>query len=137
MTLRRALSLLHILTQLQFVHVLLRVCSLRRIERLCIPQQPDAHASKRHTPQEYLELLDAAAWRFSWLNTCLPRSIVLCRLLRNAGHQAHLVIGARNEHSSSAGFEAHAWVEDMGGRRYDKSSSIDQEFRVLKPGSPS
>jgi hypothetical protein len=51
--------------------------------------------------------------------SCLPQALVTCRLLKQAGHRANLVIGARKPGVPSGGtadspplrFSAHAWVE--------------------------
>lgn len=40
--------------------------------------------------------------------TCLPRSLALCRLLRERGHPAEVKIGVRRE---AGQLQAHAWVE--------------------------
>lgn len=72
------------------------------------------------TPERIAWLVEAAA-RHGLLRgrlqpTCLRKSLVLYRLLRERGCQPRLVIGARSaaDHSGPARFRAHAWVEFQG-----------------------
>jgi hypothetical protein len=51
--------------------------------------------------------------------TCLPRSLVLCTLLRRRGAEATLRLGVRKQ---AGDIEAHAWVE-VGGLRLDPSGA--------------
>lgn len=72
------------------------------------------------TPQQISDLVAAATRLALPAGSCLPQSLVTCRLLTLAGYRASLVIGAK---SSTAvvpatvvgGFSAHAWVETAGG----------------------
>ena len=58
--------------------------------------------------QAVARLVGVAASRVPFRVACLPRSIVLWRLLRREGIPCELRLGAR---SGGGPFEAHAWVE--------------------------
>lgn len=63
--------------------------------------------------------------------TCLPRSLTLWFILRRAGFQGDLAIGARRDQDSDESF-AHAWVEVDGrpvGERFDVGD-IFPRFRL-------
>lgn len=57
-----------------------------------------------------LSVLARAATLLQHRPTCLARSIVLARMLRQGGRDARVVIGV----SRRGGFAAHAWVEENG-----------------------
>jgi hypothetical protein len=46
-----------------------------------------------------------------WRNTCLYRSVAVCRCLRTAGVPARLRIGVRAGETGGGNVAAHAWVE--------------------------
>ncbi len=55
----------------------------------------------------WFTLLDRLGLRLS----CLPRSLVLARMLRREGHDAHLVFGVRSDNGRR---EGHCWVSVQG-----------------------
>jgi hypothetical protein len=63
--------------------------------------------------------------------TCLRRSAVLWWLLRRAGLDAQVVLGARKEEGR---FEAHAWVE-AGGAVLNDRPDVRQFYAVFEEGS--
>jgi hypothetical protein len=48
---------------------------------------------------------------FGMPNTCLPRSLVACRLLREHGIDAHVVFGVRR---GKPDLDGHCWIEGEG-----------------------
>jgi hypothetical protein len=86
----------------------LELCSassvLRWIER--VPARTGTAASPP-TLAFYVDRVLARA-PFVWRRTCLRRAAVLAVLLRRAGHDASVVLGARRKPDGAV--EAHAWV---------------------------
>jgi hypothetical protein len=85
----------------------------RDLRRMPLPQLVDAYArSSRsradHPPRRLSRAVGRSLRIGPWQPRCLPRSLVLFRLLRAQGEAAELVIGLPREASSS---DAHAWVE--------------------------
>jgi hypothetical protein len=83
------------------------------LRRIPLPQLVDAYArgsrSRADHPPRRLSRAVGRSLRIGpWQPRCLPRSLVLFRLLRAQGEAAELVIGLPSEASSS---DAHAWVE--------------------------
>lgn len=67
-----------------------------------------AHLSS--DPRAIADIVGAATRLLMPAGSCLPRSLVTCRLLKQAGHRASLVIGARASENQQP-FAAHAWVQ--------------------------
>jgi Transglutaminase-like superfamily len=65
---------------------------------------------------KWFALLEKARLRPS----CLVRSLALARVLREEGHDAHLVFGVRSDNGE---MEGHCWVA-VGGRPVTKPSNI-------------
>lgn len=66
-----------------------------------------------------------AATRYGFVRgNCLSRSLALCYLLRQEGHDARLRLGGRREAKS---FEAHAWVE-LDGQAVDNRDDTCSSF---------
>ena len=92
--------------------VSLRLLGFRRTQALLLPASDSATA---RTDQPVAEALTrvvqgAAPWSPLPAN-CLPRALVLCRLLRREGLQAELRLGVGKPEGE---FSAHAWVEHAG-----------------------
>jgi len=62
--------------------------------------------------------------------TCLPRALVLCRLLRESGLPAEVRIGVRRADET---LQAHAWVE-LRGEVVGDRSDIAHTFKPLETG---
>ena len=77
-------------------------------------------------------LVGVAARHAPFQVTCLPRSLVLCRLLRRRGLPARLRIGVRR---SPADLVAHAWVE-VGGHLIDEPSSTPVDYAAYESLDP-
>jgi len=71
-----------------------------------------------------MQCVHAAARHALFGAVCLPRSVVLCTLLRRRGFHPTLRFGAR---STDGRFEAHAWVE-LGGRVLDPTGNETHTF---------
>ena len=90
------------------------------------------------TPREIARLVDATA---SFLGTrCLPRSLVLCHLLRRGGQAGEMCLGVSKMANGS--LSAHAWVELDGlvlndgpgvSERYAAFTSTAAKIRVHPP----
>lgn len=77
-------------------------------------------------PRRTVEIV-AAVSRVSPLpSACLERSLVACLLLRRAGHDATLCIGA----STKQGFNAHAWIE-IDGATVGEPEHTERSFATL------
>lgn len=73
--------------------------------------------------------LDMAARNNLGRVTCLPRSLVLCRMLRRAGYPAEVCLGV---HRQGGAIEAHAWVQSAGHVVGD-AADVAQKFTPLAP----
>lgn len=111
---------------LQTVYILIRIYPLDKVLALCLPDNVSSAKGitqqvekERDSIAMLIDVLDSATWRFAWLNTCVPRSIVLCRLLRCSGVIATVKIGVQKEGDSQSVLRAHAWVEDSEGTIFD------------------
>jgi hypothetical protein len=69
----------------------------------------------------------SAAAHHLWRMTCLPRALVLWRMLAARGVAARVRIGVRRE---SGTIRAHAWVE-AGGRPLAEPERVDERFLPL------
>lgn len=90
----------------------LRVLGFRRTQALLVP---DAAVSRPRTDLPAAQALarivqGASPWSPLSAN-CLPRALVLCRLLRQQGLQADLRLGVGKPEGE---FAAHSWVEHDG-----------------------
>src|SRR5215831_2394824 len=84
----------------------LRIFGLKRMLRLPPVARADA------ADAEPLVTAVERAGRYVPGGTCLAQSLALARMLRSRGIPAQVRVGVR----TSAGFDAHAWVE-VGGRQ--------------------
>jgi hypothetical protein len=109
----------------------LRLLGLPRTRRLMRPRRPSA-APPAPAEIDRLVRLAAGACRVIYRARCLPRSLVLERVLVRHGTPAGLRIGVRVE---SGQFAAHAWVE-VQGRPVAEPEGIDLRFAPLGPGTP-
>lgn len=114
---------------LQLVYFLVRVCSLYKVLHLLIPVDTEIKRSS-YLPKDLIDAVESASWRFRWLRTCLPRSIVLCRLLRQSGIVAEVRIGVQS--AGKDAIRAHAWVEDNEGNTYDLSGIELESYQQLE-----
>ena len=94
----------------------------RRIRRLMV-EDPRVRASVG-SPEPMVRAARVTLARLAripfspWRNTCLYRSIAVCRCLRAAGIPALLRIGVRGDDGDAGARDcitAHAWVESRGG----------------------
>ena len=75
-------------------------------------------------PRRLARLVSNAIREAPLRSNCLSESITVCLLLRQSGHDCTLRIGARR---STAGVEAHAWVE-MNGVPLNDREDIAERF---------
>lgn len=93
------------------------------LDRLGRRTSPDSAAL---TPREIARLVDAAA---SLLGTrCLPRSIVLCHLLRHGGVAGEMRLGVSKLPDGS--LSAHAWVE-LDGQVLNDGADVSDRYATL------
>jgi len=118
---------------LAFVRAGLLVASLRRLERLMERGLPPR--SRPPDPARAVRLaalVDIAARNAFPPATCLPRALVLRRLLRRERLPASLRIGVRR--GEDGVLEAHAWVESAGEVIGD-APDVGARFAPLRPGA--
>lgn len=106
----------------------LRVLGFRRTQALLLPASDSARARTDLPVAEALARIvhGAAPWSPLPAN-CLPRALVLCRLLRRQGLQAELRLGVGKPEGE---FAAHAWVEHAG-RALAEPEDNGQRFAPL------
>lgn len=73
------------------------------------------------------KVLNIASRRGPTNANCLPRSLVLCRVLRKYGFRSQVKVGIHNQVSN---FRAHAWVE-VDGRVVGENIAEFREFDGL------
>jgi hypothetical protein len=96
----------------------------RRVQRLCPTRPPNARVPDGARVARVVETIGRAAELIPGQVGCLPRSMTISAMLRHRGVEADLRIGVR---STSAGVEAHAWVE-LDGVPVNDASNVDDEF---------
>jgi hypothetical protein len=106
------LALLRTLFLLPLVVASLRLLGFRRTAALLVPAASSARPRTDLAAAQTLARIvhGAAPWSALPAN-CLPRALVLCRLLRRQGLQAELRLGVGKPDGQ---FAAHAWVEHDG-----------------------
>lgn len=115
------------------VRIALQTMSFARVRTLVevgLPATADQPADGRS--DRLATLVDIATRNHLGPVHCLPRALVLCRLLRSAGYPAELRIGVRR---MDATLEAHAWVESNG-RAVGERAHVAAAFDVLREGFP-
>ena len=98
------------LTLLPFTVASLRLLGFRRTQALLLPALGPSHTDQPLADTFAHIVHGAAPWSPLPAN-CLPRALVLCRLLRRRGLQAELRLGVGKPEGE---FAAHAWVEHAG-----------------------
>lgn len=94
---------------------------MRKLEsRLGRQQRSGEEKVVRHTGR-WFTLLDKMGMRPS----CLVRSLALARVLREEGHNAHLVFGVRSDNGE---MEGHCWVA-VGGKAVMEQPTSFEELR--------
>ena len=73
--------------------------------------QPIRHHSERYSPVRLVRAINRALRVGRWQPTCLDKSLVLFRLLREQGDPAEVVVGLP---PNAPDHNAHAWVEVNG-----------------------
>jgi hypothetical protein len=94
---------------------------------------PADPAARRALAESTARMVAAAARRVPFQPGCLPRALVLWRLLRRRGLDAQLRFGGR---FNEAQLEAHAWVEVEGGA-LDIGDDSGLPFAPFLPSHPS
>jgi hypothetical protein len=109
----------------------LRVMGFQRwkelIERLFVPDRPYKHlepAAQFDTAKRIVRAVRSVELHGPVTSNCLVRSMVLWFLLRRAGIDGELHIGARKKGSQ---LQAHAWVE-LGGQVLNDSIEVHQHY---------
>ncbi len=101
--------------------------TLANLERW-LPLQPGNPGTANHKTQQQAitlgRLVNMAANHSPFVINCLPRSLVLCGMLRRAGLTAELRIGVQKE---SDAFAAHAWVE-YGGQALNENTTVVADY---------
>jgi hypothetical protein len=105
----------------------LRFLGLPRTRRLLAPRRRAAVPPPAEI--ERLVRLGAAACSAVYPAGCLPRSLVLERLLARRGAAPELRVGVRRE---AGELQAHAWVE-VAGRPVGEPEGIELHFAPLEP----
>ena len=108
----------------------LRALGLRRIQAiLSRASRPDgrATADERSRMEQVARLVAAAARHGVYRASCLPRSLALQRLLREAGISSELRLGVRKV---SGRLEAHAWLE-RGGEPLGEAAEVREHFAAF------
>ncbi len=105
----------------------LRLLGLPRTRRLLAPRRQAAGSPPAPAEVERLVRLATGACRGLYPARCLPRALVLERLLLRRGAPAELRIGVRREDGRLA---AHAWVE-VDGRPVAEPEGIELRFAPL------
>lgn len=103
--------------------------TLAHLERWLPLQIGNPTTANHETQQQAItlgRLVNMAANHSPFVINCLPRSLVLCGMLRRAGLTAELRIGVQKE---SDAFAAHAWVEFCG-------QTLNEEATVALDYSP-
>ena len=113
----------------------LRVAGFERTRRLLQPR-PRHDRGAGHpadlAPAGIARVVELAARAGLQRHTCLPRSLVLQRLLAQRGHDATLRLGVRKEGERIA---AHAWVE-VDGETVGEAADVEERFARLLPADP-
>jgi len=106
----------------------LRLLGFRRTQALLIPAESSARPRTDLPAAQALARIvhGAAPWSPLPAN-CLPRALILCRLLRRQGLQAELRLGVGKPEGE---FAAHAWVEHAG-RALAEPESNGRRFAPL------
>jgi hypothetical protein len=114
----------------------LRVLDMQRrigraggLEAFSILDCPVSGTLRGWTPGELERLVNRATrlgGLFGLLNTCLTRSVIRCRLMREAGTDARVVFGLDRQGEALAG---HCWVVWEGG---SAPGLRDSNFRMLE-----
>jgi hypothetical protein len=104
------------------------------LRRFDLEHEPSPSAED--DPRPLLEALNWAIRRLPGRTLCLPRSLVLCCMLRRRGMGGKVVFGARRHQGA---FQAHAWVTREGRSLDDGTEAGMAPFRpnVASPSSPS
>jgi hypothetical protein len=108
---------------------------------LDIRQSMEPHGAHRQPgagpdvePKRLTQLVSSAIRQGPVAGNCLSESITICVLLRQAGHEGTLRIGARR---SDTGLEAHAWVELNGAPLNDRVDIAERFTPFLGSLEPS
>lgn len=96
------------------------------------PGGPGADNRRTARSERIAAAVDVAARNSLPRVTCLPRAVVLCRMLRREGIPAVVRIGVRRVGGELA---AHAWVESGGGVVGDRPD-VAESFAPLSPHVP-
>ena len=116
------------LVQLPITVASLRLMGFRRTQALLLPASDSANArTDLPEAQSLARIVHAAAPWSALPANCLPRALVLCRLLRRRGLQAELRLGVGKPEGE---FAAHAWVEHAGTALAEPEGN-DQRFAPL------
>jgi hypothetical protein len=104
----------------------LRLLGFRRTQTLFLPASAPSRTDQPLADSFARIVHGAAPWSPLPAN-CLPRALVLCRLLRRRGLQAELRLGVGKPEGE---FAAHAWVEHAG-RALAEPESNGRRFAPL------
>ena len=115
------------ITALPLVALALRCASFSSVRRRLQPAVARSLASSV-APARTARLVAAAARRFPFEISCVPRALVLHWLLARRGVACELRIGVNKED----GFSAHAWVEAEG-RPLMEPADIHDRFAPFSP----
>ena len=113
----------------------LRVAGFERTRRLldpCPGHGRGASSPEDVAPAAIARVVELAARSGLRRHSCLPKSLVLQRLLAQRGHDAALRIGVRKEGERLA---AHAWVE-VDGVTVGEPADVEERFARLLPADP-
>ena len=88
---------------------------------------PAGRATGPADAERLVWLVDRTLGRLGWRDACLPRSLVLFRGLRRAGHAPRVCVGVARARGVLRG---HAWLE-LGGRPFAEACDPYADFRVL------
>ncbi len=102
----------------------------RRLLRLDAPRS-ERPAPPRVPPERIAFLVKAAARHHLFSFACLPRALVLQRLLTRRGWESRLRIGVR---PGGGSVHAHAWVE-CGGQPLGEDPGALEDFATLRSGT--
>ena len=112
----------------------LRILGFRRTQALLAPAVVAAPGREDlPTAQSIARIVNGAAPWSPLPAHCLPRAVVLCRLLSQQGMQAELRLGVARPDGE---FSAHAWVEHAGAALAEPDG-LEQRFAAIGRSSPS
>ncbi len=125
--------LLAALLWLPVVQIVLQARGLKPAQRLLNSPVLDRRRtadSEEATTRRVVNLVDAACRHHFKRFNCLPRSLVLQRLLARQGIASELRIGVDMDGGTLTG---HAWLEHNG-KAVGEDAGVEEQFSVLKGG---